>query len=77
MATGRDTRGVWFPVVRQILATVGGSVDLEQIYQAIQALRPTSNPHWRAKVRQVLQRHPRAFERTAPGQYQLRETVAA
>lgn len=77
VATGRDSRGVWFPVVREILRTLGGSADLEQIYGSIQTMRPTANPHWRAKVRQVLQRHASAFERTAPGQYQLREAVAA
>lgn len=77
VATGRDSRGVWFPVVREILRALGGSADLEQIYGSIQTMRPTANPHWRAKVRQVLQRHASAFERTAPGQYQLREAVAA
>lgn len=77
VATGRDCRGVWFPVVREILQALGGSADLEQIYGSIQTMRPTPNPHWRAKVRQVLQRHASAFERTAPGQYQLREAVAA
>lgn len=77
VSTGRDSRGVWFPVVREILRTLGGAADLEQIYDAIQAMRPTTNPHWRAEVRQVLQRHGSAFERTAPGQYQLREAVAA
>ncbi|PNG49069.1 MULTISPECIES: class I SAM-dependent methyltransferase [unclassified Variovorax] len=77
VASGRDSRGVWFPVVREIFRTLGGSAGLEQIYSSIQAVRPTSNPHWRAKVRQVVQRHASAFERTAPGQYQLREAVAA
>jgi len=77
VATGRDSRGVWYPVVREILHALGGAADLDQIYESIQPMRPTSNPHWRAKVRQVLQRHAGAFERTAPGQYQLRETVAA
>lgn len=77
VAAGRDCRGVWFPVVREILRALGGSAELDQIYDSIQAMRPTSNPHWRAKVRQVLQRHASAFERTAPGQYQLRDIVAA
>lgn len=77
VAGGRDTRGVWFPVVREILQALGGRADLGQIYDSIQARRPTTNPHWRAKVRQVLQLHAGAFERIAPGQYRLRETVAA
>lgn len=77
VAAGRETRGVWFPVVREILIALGGQADLGQKYDSIQAKRPTSNPHWRAKVRQVLQLHAGAFERTAPGQYRLCEAVAA
>ena len=32
VATGRDSRGVWFPVVREILRALGGCADLKQIY---------------------------------------------
>jgi site-specific DNA-methyltransferase (adenine-specific) len=71
VATGRDKRGVWFPAVRQILGTLGGAAELEQIYAAVDALRPTANQHWRAKVRQVLGQHTSVFVRTAPGRYQL------
>ncbi len=71
VAKGRDAGGVWLPVVREILAALGGSAELEQIYRAIQGLRPTSNPHWQAKVRQVLGRHGHIFERTAPGRYRF------
>lgn len=68
---GRERRGVWFPVVSQILAALGGAAELEQIYRAVQAKRPTANPHWQAKVRQVLQRHPQRFARTGHAHYTL------
>lgn len=71
VAKGREPGGVWLPVVREILASLGGSAELEQIYRAIQSLRPTANPHWQAKVRQVLGRHSHVFERVAPGRYRF------
>lgn len=71
VTTGREKRGVWFPVIQSILAALGGSADLEQIYGAVQSLRPTANAHWQAKVRQVLQRHPERFERVGHGRYAL------
>ncbi|WP_371438332.1 TRM11 family methyltransferase [Polaromonas sp.] len=67
---GRDRRGAWYPVVREILAALGGEASLENVYMAIQSKRPTENCHWKAKVRQVLQNTSR-FERTAPGRYSL------
>lgn len=71
VTAGREQRGVWFPVVRQILKSLGGSANLEEIYAAVQSIRPTANPHWHAKIRQVLQRHPNCFSRTGQGQYAL------
>lgn len=71
VATGREKRGAWFPVVRQILGELGGAAELDEIYAAVDSLRPTGNQHWRAKVRQVLGRHTGVFERTAPGRYRL------
>lgn len=71
ITVGRERRGVWFPVVSQILAALGGSAELDQIYRAVQSIRPTANPHWQAKVRQVLQRHPERFSRTGNARYAL------
>lgn len=76
VTAGRERRGVWFPVVQAILCALGGTGDLEQIYAGVQALRPTGNPHWQAKVRQVLQRHPERFERTGQGRYALSPGMA-
>lgn len=70
VADGRDQRGTWYPVVREILVTLGGEASLDHVYGAIQSRRPTSNPHWKAKVRQVLQNTDR-FSRMAPGRYGL------
>jgi adenine-specific DNA-methyltransferase len=66
----RDTRGTWFGVVQKVLTALGGEADLEQVYRAIQPLRPTSNEHWMAQVRKVVQ-HPRRFQRTGPARYRL------
>ncbi|WP_298705971.1 class I SAM-dependent methyltransferase [uncultured Variovorax sp.] len=67
----RDRRGVWFPVVEEILNGLGGDAELEQIYLAVQSARPTGNVHWKAKVRQTLQRHPQRFARAGQGRYRL------
>lgn len=75
VTSGRESRGVWFPVVQSILSALGGSADLDQIYGAVQSARPTANPHWQAKVRQVLQRHPKHFERTGQGRYALAQAA--
>lgn len=71
LSDGRDTRGAWYPVVREVLDLLGGCASLEEIYDAIQPKRPTCNPHWQAKVRQVVQ-HPKRFRRVGHGRYALR-----
>lgn len=70
LATTRGRHGVWYPVVRSCLAALGGEADLNTIYAAIEGRRPSTNPAWREKVRQVLQ-HPRRFERTAAARYRV------
>lgn len=77
VTAGRESRGVWFPVIQSILNALGGSADLDQIYGAVQSARPTGNPHWQAKVRQVLQRHPQHFQRTGHGRYALAGAACA
>ena len=46
---------VWRAVVRAAMVQLGGECTLEQIYAEIEPVRPTANPFWQAKVRQVLQ----------------------
>lgn len=76
VAGARDNRGTWYGVVYDCLATLGGEADLEQVYQTIQPKRPSDNPHWKAKVRQVLQ-HAGRFDRTGPARYALPQRTAA
>lgn len=71
---GRDARGTWYPVVREILKALGGEAELDRVYDAIQSKRPSDNQHWKAKVRQVLQNTQR-FARVAPGRYALTEAA--
>lgn len=75
VAGARDTRGTWFGVVQEALMALGGEAELEQVYRVIQPRRPTSNEHWMAKVRQVVQ-HPKRFKRTGPAKYCLIERIA-
>lgn len=57
----RSAKGgsVWRQAVHAAFAHVAADVaPLEALYRALEARRPTENPHFRAKVRQVLQRYP-------------------
>lgn len=68
VSKGRDRRGAWFQAVRTALASLGGEADLQRIYDVMSKSRPTENPFWKEKVRQVLQRDS-DFSRTGPGRY--------
>jgi SAM-dependent methyltransferase len=46
---------IWRSVVEQALRDLGGEADLSVLYARIEGQRPSPNPHWRAKVRQVVQ----------------------
>jgi adenine-specific DNA-methyltransferase len=70
VSAGRDRRGAWFQSVRTALASLGGEADLQRIYEVMAKARPTENPFWKEKVRQVLQRES-DFSRTGPGRYAL------
>lgn len=73
--TLRAGRGsVWFGVVDQVLQQLGGEAGLDAIYQSIAPRRPTTNPYWREKVRQTLQRR---FHRTGAGRYARLEAWVA
>lgn len=51
-------RGMWRDVVARSLQKVGGKAHVQEIYKVVEGKRPTQNPFWREKVRQVLQRGP-------------------
>lgn len=76
LSSTRSHCGVWYPVVRSVLASLGGEADLPSIYAAIAGKRPTANPAWKEKVRQQLQ-HTRRFTRTGTGRYRLAEEATA
>lgn len=62
----------WREVVFDALRGHGGEATLDQLYRAIEGRRPTENPHWRAKVRQVVHCY---ADRTGPATYRLPEAA--
>ena len=64
--------GVWRETVYAALRICGGQATLPQIYACIENNRPTDNPHWREKIRQIAGAH---FERVKPGEYRLTEVA--
>lgn len=62
----------WKSVVLDALKECGGEASLDQLYRAIEGRRPTSNPHWRAKIRQVVHHY---AERTGPSRYAITQEV--
>lgn len=61
------TGSVWATAAAEALRRLGGEATLQEIYSEIgPKARPTPNPYWKAKLRQVLQLH---FKRTAPATY--------
>lgn len=69
-ALAHSRGSVWEAVTRLALQRLGGSAKLERIYAEIEGRRPTTNPYWKEKVRQTLQKIGR---RVGPGEW----TVAA
>ena len=64
----------WRAVVLDALRECGGEASLDDLYRVIEARRPTPNPHWRPKIRQVVHHY---AERTGNSRYALRERGAA
>ncbi|HLP99166.1 MAG TPA: class I SAM-dependent methyltransferase [Sideroxyarcus sp.] len=70
---GNDsTAHCWRDVVDLALRALGGRAKLEHLYAAIENNRPTTNPWWREKVRQICGMH---FVRVAAGEYALEEEL--
>lgn len=63
---------VWRAVVFDALRSVGGEATLRKLYEVVAPRRPTSNPHWREKIRQTLQRH---AVRSGPATWRLPEAA--
>lgn len=62
------TRSVWHETVKQVIANLGGTAPLSDIYRHIEGRRPTNNKFWKEKVRQVCQQ---SFERVQEGVYSI------
>lgn len=69
---GRPGIGVWRAVVAEALVRMGGEGELSDIYAMIAPKKPTSNPWWKEKIRQTLQRH---FENTGRGRWRIRRAA--
>lgn len=62
----------WRAFVEAALRRLGGRASLDALYRAIETRRPSPNPFWREKVRQVCQDH---FARVERGVYELKEAA--
>lgn len=72
-SAARDPRGAWHQVVTSALRNLGGEASLGALYEHVAKNRPTENPFWKEKIRQVCQRSSH-FVRVAPGRYALTGT---
>lgn len=67
-----STAKCWRDAVDMALRALGGRATLQQLYACFETRRPTSNPFWREKIRQIAGRH---FVRLAPGEFALKEAA--
>jgi len=68
MVGNGSTANCWRDVVELALRALGGRARLKEIYAAVEGNRPSENPWWREKVRQILQKN---FLRVGPGEYSV------
>lgn len=72
MVGNEATAHCWRDVVRLALEACGGRATLSQLYTCIEGNRPSANPWWREKVRQIAGKH---FVRVQVGEYALPEAA--
>lgn len=68
-------RSTWRAIVHLCLMQLGGQAELATLYEAVRgaaADRCEANPHWQAKVRQVLNRSEQWFESPGRGVWRLK-----
>lgn len=66
--------GTWKNIVRQVLMQLGGQASLDRIYAAVSNSAPeklASNPHWKDKVRQMLNTNAEIFGSSSRGVWAL------
>ena len=69
-------RSTWRAIVHLCLMQLGGQAELATLYEAVRgaaANRCEANPHWQAKVRQVLNRSEHWFESPGRGVSRLKD----
>lgn len=64
----RGTGSVWRNVVEIALERLGGEAKLQELYREVEHRRPTDNQYWKAKIRQMVQKH---CVRTGPATWAL------
>lgn len=71
---GNEARATcWRDAVAMALEACGGQATLQELYRVIEGNRPTDNPWWREKVRQIAGQH---FVRVRPGEFALQGVAA-
>lgn len=63
LVDGAPRMGAWRALVQATLEKLGGRATLPELYHAIEPRRPTPNPWWQEKTRQILQRYFRQVDR--------------
>lgn len=74
----KETRHLekWETIVAKAFAGPGATLTLSTLYSEIDGTERTKiNPHWKAKIRQVLQKSP-LFERVDRGLWKLKPTTS-
>jgi site-specific DNA-methyltransferase (adenine-specific) len=64
----QGARSTWKKTIHNAIEQLGGKARLEAIYDCLSNRKPTANPWWKEKVRQVCQQH---FIRVEPATYAL------
>ncbi len=74
----RDLKcATWKDVLIEVMRDCNQPISLPQLYEKIESHRKAqSNPHWKEKVRQVLQSYPRYFSRIDRGVWALSRQAA-
>ncbi len=60
---------VWRQVLINVVQDSGGTVTLQQVYNRMEAKKPTENPFWKEQIRKIIQQSP--FERVDNATYKL------
>lgn len=63
LSRGGHRVGAWQALVESCIEKAGGEIRLPDLYRMVEPRRPTPNPWWQEKIRQVLQRHFRPVEK--------------